>query len=597
MSPTLRAAFYMLLLPLLGRPLAGAQWLKLETKDVVIYSDAPRSEVVEFAVGYSAFRHVYHQMFAPPRQTPPAVVLLFRDLGELQENLPPPSHKNSQSISFTTDVDGVALLALAVDGDRELALQQTIQFDTIFQLERLGVYVPLWMSQGAGQVLGKMRVKKNSCIVGDEYSDYDERWHWSGSLSWNRFFEVTTSSAEYAGPKSEGLFHAKAWALMHRILLGSQEPSQVFQGLVAKVQTMGDAEAVQSVVGVPIERIDEEISRHLKKFRSREIPFPADAIRKSVVVENAPEEEVHVQLSNLLFATKKPDQGELELAKAQMIAPASAVVIEARARSAMREKEPGEAVRLYREAIAKGSTNAMAYQRSAEQRMSDITGGADRPGGGGAAVAESVAEIRKALEIDPSSGRAYVLLGRALFLTPDLKPEHVDELSRGVSRGPMGESARLYRAFLNQRLGRNDEYLSDLKQIRDDPLASEGTRALAIERLDKAEIAPVVADVERLAKEGSYDEARATLTRALVSSSSRVATERLRSLSFWVDESEAYAAVRAAVQAKDWAKVTETGGKFLRDYPRSNVASSVRRALDQAARATRSGSVPSSKRP
>ncbi len=587
MSSTPPRLCIVLLLAMLAPAVSAAQWLKLESRDVIIYSDGSKRDVVDFAVGYSAFRQVYREMFAPPQATPPAVVLLFHSLDDLQQHLPKPDHVDSQTISFNTNVDGRALVALALDGDRETALRQTIEFDTIFQLERSGLYMPIWLSQGAGEVLQNMRIKKNTCVVGAGYTGFEEQWQWAGSLSWPRFFEVTTSSKEYAGPKAEGLFHAKAWALMHLVLLDRKEGTKVFQGLVAKLQKMDAVEAVQSSLGVQVDKLDAEIWKHLKSSSTREIPFDSDGLRKTLVTAPAPEVEVHLQLSNLLSATGKADQAEIELARAQMLAPDSPGVIEARARSAFRERQEGEGVRRYRDAIAKGSVNPMAYLRSAEQRMREASGGSDRAGSGGGAAIEALGEIRKALTIDPSSAQAYVLLGRAMFLLPELKPEHIDELSVGVSRGPLGGSVRLYRALLCQRLERTEEYLADLRALRDDPLAAAGTRSLAAERLEKAEVAPVVAAVERLVKEEKYEDARATASQALMRSGSGPSSARFKGMLTWIDESEAFSALRAAVNARDWPKVTESGTKFLLEHPKSSVAPTVRRMVEQASRASR----------
>jgi hypothetical protein len=50
----------------------------LETQDFVIVSDANPKDIAEFAVGYSAFRHAFRQLFVPSGRLPRAQVILFR---------------------------------------------------------------------------------------------------------------------------------------------------------------------------------------------------------------------------------------------------------------------------------------------------------------------------------------------------------------------------------------------------------------------------------------------------------------------------------------------------------------------------------------
>ncbi len=563
---------------------AADKWLKLQTKDLIVYSDGSPKDVVEFAVGYTAFRQVFRELFQPPQQPPPAKVLLFRRLGTLQRHLPAPEHKESEMLSFSTDVDGDELLALAVDGDRHQALSETIQFETVWALRRAGYFVPIWMSQGAGEALDSLEVRKDRVRVGEWANDYYDQWQEGPTIGWKHFFEIGTDSPEYVGPKAHGVFHGQAWALMHRILFGSEKTSETFAALALKLRDGDPLEAVSATLGVPPDRFDRELVRHLhSKNANREFPFDADALRRQLTTVPAPEAEVNVQLANLLFAAGKSNDAELELAKAQVLAPASAIVKEARARSAMRAGENDEAVRLYREAIEAGSANAMAYLRSAEQRLNDISGGRmGQPGGGGIGAEEALSEIKKAIVLDPGSTEAYVLLGRALYLVPELQPAQVDGLSRAVARGAAGESIRYYRAALYDRLGRSDDALADYRQIVADPLTGTRLREAVNAKLGEAELKHVVSTVENLAHEAKFDEARAVLDQAAADKTNGAIAAQLQALRGWLDEKQTWDGVRAAYEAKHWSEALTSAKKFLEQFPDSRAANSARRIIERA---------------
>lgn len=459
---------------------AAPQWLKLKTKDVVIYSDAMPKDITEFAVNFAAFRHAFRETFHPPQDVPPTTVVIFASKDRLAKILPKSEFKGYVTTTYRTEIDGAALVALGLHDNRARVLETTFEFATMWELQRAGFEVPLWMSQGAGEVLACMELKKDGCHVGNWSSSHGS---WGrGDMNWDRFFEITTTSPEYSGEDAEGLFHNQAWALMHRVLYGGESPHASFHALARHLrEAPTPKEAVSRFLGVETRDIDRELSRHLKTVRAgaRVIPFDAAALRKSLKPEPAIQAEVHIQLANLLFSTGRVDEAEQEIARAQWLAPGSPLLKEARARSAIHARETGEAVRLYREAIELGSTNPAAYLQSAEARLDEVCGGRDQIGAGGIGVDQSAAEIRKAIELDPTNREAYRLLGRALLLSSTVSPENAAELTPGVSQGPTGSAIRFYRAIAFDRCNDTESSLADFAEVAADVFADAKLRESA----------------------------------------------------------------------------------------------------------------------
>src|SRR4051794_1098034 len=75
---------FALLLVILASPAVAmdtkAKWIRVKTDHVEVLSDARQKDAVEFAVQYSAFRHVLGEMIgAPAQKLPASVVLLFEN--------------------------------------------------------------------------------------------------------------------------------------------------------------------------------------------------------------------------------------------------------------------------------------------------------------------------------------------------------------------------------------------------------------------------------------------------------------------------------------------------------------------------------------
>lgn len=468
---------------------AASKWTKLQTDDFVIYSNSSDRDLVEFAVGYAGFRHAFREFLAPGAALPPSTILLFRSQDTLRPYLPPATDRNMEITTFTAEVDAEALMTLSLAGNRTQALEQTFEFETGWALRRLGYFLPLWMSQGTGEVLASLQVKKDRSLLGDGPERFSDLWRRARPLPWERFFELSFGSPEYSGAKADGTAQAQSWALMHRILLGGRGGRERFEALAEKLRTSSATDAVQAVVGLPPKDWEKDISNHLRSRDSRrEIPFDAALVRAELKPESVTEAELQMQLANLLVATGKPVEAEAAFAQARAAMPDAAAVKEWLARRELRRNDREEAARLYREAIAAGSHNSVAYLVSAMQRLSDSqVGGVDRAGGGGQNIEVALTEIHQAIRLNPGNGDAYRLMGRALFVHPKPTREQLAGLTPGLASGPGSDVVLLYRGLVEERLEMWSEAAADYRRLVEAKATGPSTRRNAAERLDAVE--------------------------------------------------------------------------------------------------------------
>lgn len=571
-----------------GARAADPEWLRVETPDFVAYSDAAASDVVEFAVEFSAYHEAFRSLFSAPGHTlPPTTVLLFRRKQDFDAATPKVEHRKKTLMNYSVDVDGAALLALAVSENEAEVISRTFEFETVWALRRMGYYLPVWLAQGAGEVLATVDVTKGKCLVGRESAQHAERFAADRELiPWPRFFEIGESSPEYAGKLATGAFHSQAWALMHWVLLKDDHSRERFQLLAGKLRTMPGIEAVPAVMGVPPENFRAAIEQHLRDFRTpRAVPFDAGKVRAALKVTPAPMAEVLAQTSNLLAAAGRIDECNAQLEKARQLAPDRADVKEAWARRALRENHPDEATRLYREAIAAGSTSFAAYLNSATARLdATMVEDGDRPGSGGPDALVALEEVRRAIALNPGSSEAYRLLGRTFWVMPTLSDADVNELRRGVVAGKAGARVRYYRGLLYSRLGKTAQSLTDFQQVVDDPDATDTDRNRARERLAYERYIVDLKQVNELVDQKHYDEARRIISAASARGLEPESSQRYDALRGWLEEDAAWTNLTALGEASRWADLRVAAHKFAVDFPQSRQAAAAQRLEKEAQR-------------
>lgn|GEM_PF-3291193 len=561
-------------------------WRRLETEDFVIVSDATPQDIADFAAGYSAYRYAFRTLFVPSGRMSPAQVILFRRASDFEKRVPKPKDDNTRMLVYSGEVDTTALLALAVDGDREEALRIAYESETIWGLRRVGYAVPLWASQGAGEVLSTLRLRKGKCVVGLDSTQIGSFPASFNLIPWEHFFEINTGSREYSGEHATGKFHPQAWGLMHWILLDDDQGRDRFRRIATGLSESKATEVVPMVMGRPLKELASAISHHFDHERGiHELPFDEAAVRSHFKIEPASEAEVKVQLSTLFTLCGKLAEADRELQRAEQLAPDAACVKEALARRELRENRVDTAAEFYRAAIAAGSQNPTAYMVSARARLDQSsTGGNDYEGAGGRNIAVAIADIRHVLELDPTNAAAYQQLGRAYYLAPQVEEENLNDLNRAVSLYPHSVQLRQYRAMLCHRLGKTDEYLDELQRIVNDPETPAPMKRQLEERLSVENFNRVVRKANALTRDAHYDEALAWIESGRAADSSKALEKKYDSLRTSVLEQKSYSHLRTLAEAKQWADLGNEAQAFLTTYPKSKALPAVENLLKVAQR-------------
>jgi hypothetical protein len=298
-------------------------------------------------------------------------------------------------------------------------------------------------------------------------------------------------------------------------------------------------------------------------------------------ISPAPEAEVLVATAELLVAAKNVVEGNAKLDRARELAPDLPAVKEAWARRMFREQRNAEAIDYYREAIAAGSKNFAAYLRSAVARLDDArTHGADVAGQGGEPAMTAINELRQAIRLNPGSAEAYTALGRAMYVAPQITPDGIAELSRGVFLGEQGAIVQLYRAALYYRMNQLDDALNDLRQVLANPDLGAPNREFARNRIAGYLFDRDAKRLDALVREKNYAAAREILDAAAKDDECEPAARDYARMREWLEENEAWAKISELLRTEQKTELYAAAKAFVERFPRSTLRRDAQRILN-----------------
>jgi tetratricopeptide (TPR) repeat protein len=569
---------------------AAQQWIQASTGDVTVISDASPKVVTEYAVKYSAFRQAFIKLFSPAgRRPPPLILIVFESYSELEKHLAKP-HGNTTT--FRTEVDNAALLAIADSGDLEGALAMAFEFDTVWSLHRIGYFLPLWMTQGTGEVMATLRIKKGECVIDGNRSQSAALWDHGNVLPWPRFFEISQRSPEYQAKDTDGMYQAQAWALMNLVLFQECTPHERFEKLANKIQdNRGDQQALEEVLDLPSNEFIKAARRQERQDSSITIPFDETSIRNRLKIGPADDQVTKILRGEIMVANGRTYEGNILIDQAVAQSKQSPAANEAMGRRALRERDQTAAARYYRLAIESGSIDTNAWLVSAAEYLDQR----DLGNGGRQNAATALAEIHRAIELEPGDIRARKLLGRAYFAVGEASEAGLAELSQAVTNDEDGLEMRYYRGRLYHLLGRETEAKADFDEVLRDPATTPNLRIKVKAFNMQLQLNEDQKEFDRLMGDGNFDQARTLADHGREQASGTQEQPFYELMLKWVDERQLWAKAVALYNEKDWGGALAKARKFIEVYPRSQTSRDAERMVAEVEKLMKNPALPPSK--
>jgi hypothetical protein len=287
---------------------------------------------------------------------------------------------------------------------------------------------PLWLAKGLAEYYETFRATATTVEVGRPHERHARYLARGWRIPLERLVAIDRESPEYRDPDEYGSYSSHCWALVHYLLVGGEGLAARVPELLARLDA-GEAldAALRATFGFGAGELDARLRLYMKRpifsyqiWRTGELTVPA----VSAPVELARAETLAL-LGEYLAEAEAREAARSHLEAALSLDPGAGDVLAMLGFVAEESGHGEEAAALYARAAAARFDRlvpALHAGRFALER-------ADAGGEAGAASLETARAVaRRALELDPESGEAHALAGRAA-LAAGQGPEAMVELT------------------------------------------------------------------------------------------------------------------------------------------------------------------------
>jgi tetratricopeptide (TPR) repeat protein len=255
-------------------PPAQDAWIRIDTEQFVLYSDATEEDTALIARQLETFRVMLSRL-GPGLETRsplPIVVFVFRDPAAYR----PYRLRPGIAGFFVKDRDGNSI---AVGLDPFSDPWQTIFHEYVhFVLNNNFIDIPLWFDEGMAEAYSTFKIKDGTAQLGLPIP-YHRAWlQKHPMMPFEQLFAVDTGSKDYEEGTRQGTFYAESWALVHYLFWSGdvhQGSSGAGRGetigaagFLARLQHGGSVrDAVRPLVGDDLKGMQERLALYVKTGR------------------------------------------------------------------------------------------------------------------------------------------------------------------------------------------------------------------------------------------------------------------------------------------------------------------------------------------
>jgi tetratricopeptide (TPR) repeat protein len=373
--------------------LCRAGWVKLETRDTDLYSDAGERTARPILNRFEQIRQVFQKAGI---QTGPLRlrVFLFASPDEYRQ------YRDGSDGFYQSapERDYIAMHA-GPDASR-VAFHEYVHLVLRHSLAPL----PRWFDEGASEFYSTMQIRKDGILIGDPIPAHLQR------LLKEPWLDAVALNQVDRGP----MFYAESWALVHMLNLSPRWRDAVprFFALIADQKPVDDA--FREAFGRTIDQALLELRGYLNQLRPSTLPITIAAV-DAPHLSAMSAREAAIACAELALAAKRP---ELAAKLVEKFAP-DAEIEAARGAIALAAGQRDEARAHFDRAITAGSRDPSLYFEYA---------GLERDRG-----RSDTALLEKAIQLDPDFADAHFLLG--VRDTDDKKFAAALEHLRAATRG------------------------------------------------------------------------------------------------------------------------------------------------------------------
>jgi hypothetical protein len=485
LGPRLAAALLTILLPM---PSAASEWVRVETRNFVVYGETGESRVREVASEFERFREALGRVI-PGADTPAAVPTVVVVFGSHNAFAPYRPRFNGKPISlsgyfFANEDTNIVSFP---DVDRAQSLRTIFHEYVHLVLANATHGLPIWLSEGLAEYYSTFEMLDNGrrAVVGRTVLSHLQLLNQRRLMPIPELLAVQTNSSDYNEGTRQSLFYAQSWALVHMLLSDDKLRAGLAEYTKLVATSMASAKAWDKVFG------DQNIGQRLSRYVGREymnaLAYQFDHEIQKVKSDSSAVSrgDAEAMLADLLRNVASADEASARFETVMAMQPPSARAKALYGLHALEQDDPRKARALLLDAAADRSDWLVQYHVAVGlTRLA-----AEDPESHQDLVAAAGSALSQVLLARPELPHALALSARLDSVGRKELPRALETVRRARSLTPGREDYQLLEAFILLQQG----YLAQSRQLVEplvSPIHGENVRESArrlLQQVDRAE--------------------------------------------------------------------------------------------------------------
>ena len=295
-------AVVVLTLVVAGLAQAEPKWVKLRSANFELYTSAGeragRRTIQQFERTRSFFQQA---MRLGGSNSKPVRIVLFRSRKEYL-----PYRPGEVAAAYYLPGRDADLIVLVAGNELSLAIHEYVHL----LVRHSGLKLPLWINEGLADLYSSMQQVGGKVVVGHAPPARIQTLRREKWVPLDQVLLADRDSQHYTEKERAGKFYAESWALTHMLNLSQEYRSDL--GDLLKLLTAGTSSvaALETVYGMPIERLQRELQSYVRQDRLTGLVFDIkmEKSAEKPFAEPAAGLDVGLLLADLLAGTKKTER-------------------------------------------------------------------------------------------------------------------------------------------------------------------------------------------------------------------------------------------------------------------------------------------------
>jgi tetratricopeptide (TPR) repeat protein len=437
---------------LAASPAAGTDWVRVETRNFIVYGETGEARVREVAAEFERFREALARVIpavARPAAVP-TVVVVFGSARAFAPYRPRFNGKPIKAGGYFYSSDDMNLVALE-DGDRAESLRTIFHEYVHLAIANIMPEMPLWLNEGLAEFYSTFAVDEDGrrAILGRVIVPHLLLLNQKRPMTLQEMLAVDQQSPAYNEGERQTLFYAQSWALVHMLMAGTTNRStELFEYANLVAQGTPSPAAWQQVFGE--ENLIRQMGRYVGQSTMKAVlyRFANDIPRIKGDTAAVSAGDAEAALADLLRRVAPAEETAARFEKAVSLEPRSARAVALFGLHALDHGDQEKARSLLMHAVADDADWLVQYH---------VATGLTRLTAAGRRDAAEIDRARRALArvfaARPELPNALVFRARLDSMDAANLPRALDDIRRARELAPGREDYVLLEAFILMRRG------------------------------------------------------------------------------------------------------------------------------------------------